>query len=276
LPFNRLSAILLGASALLPSAAEGTPIHGLWVWKSAAVLAPAGAAESLRDFCRTQGIDEVYVAVPASGAAALGPLIALLHRSQIRVEALLSSTDADERGRHRQELLDRVRAIVALHRGHEERFDGIHLDIEPQQRPENKGTGNLAFLPGLAEAFREVRAVASQAHLTVNADIPEKLLKGSLAERRLLLTSLPRLTLMLYELSSPDEEVLRAASRKYLDRAYEGLDDPNLARMAIALRTADYGDRLPAMFQLLDEANRADPHYLGWSRHCYNDVLAER
>jgi hypothetical protein len=81
---------------------------------------------------------------------------------------------------------------------------------------------------------------------------------------------------MLYELSSPDEEVLRAASRKYLDRAYEGLDDPNLARMAIALRTADYGDRLPAMFQLLDEANRADPHYLGWSRHCYNDVLAER
>ena len=37
-----------------------------------------------------------------------------------------------------------------------ERFDGIHLDIEPQQRPENKGPGNLRFLPGLADAYRAV------------------------------------------------------------------------------------------------------------------------
>ena len=34
-----------------------------------------------------------------------------------------------------------------------ERFDGIHLDIEPQQRPENKGSGNLGFLAGLVNAY---------------------------------------------------------------------------------------------------------------------------
>jgi hypothetical protein len=105
------------------------------------------------------------------------------------VEALLSSADADEAGKHRDTLLDHVRGIVQFNQKHSaDRFDGIHLDVEPQQRPENKGAGNLRFLPGLADAYRAVRAVAEPAHLTVNADIQNKLLKGSLAERRLLLS----------------------------------------------------------------------------------------
>ena len=55
--------------------------------------------------------------------------------------------------------------------------------------------------------------------------------------------------------------------------AYQGLTEPNLAKMAIALRTPDYLDLLPQMLQKLDEANRANPHYLGWARHSYNDTL---
>ena len=274
--FNKPGAILLGVLASVPLAAQNAPVHGLWVWKSASVLAPPGAAEKLRDFCRSQGINEVYVALPAGGAAALAHPIAVLHRSHIRVEALLSSTDADERGEHRQKLLDRVRAIVEFNRGSTERFDGIHLDIEPQQRPENKGPGNLAFLAGLVQVYREVRALAEPAQLTVNADIQNKLLKGTLAERRMLLTSLPRLTLMLYELSSANEAELRVTSRKFLDMAYNGLEDRNVARIAVGLRTPDYGDRLPAMLQVLDDENRDDSHYLGWSRHSYNDVLPAR
>jgi hypothetical protein len=261
---------------LPPLAAQDAAIHGLWVWKSASVLAAPGAAEALRDFCRPQGINEVYVALPADGAPPLAHLIAVLHGSHIRVEALLSSTDADERGEHRQKLLNRVRTIVEFNRGRAERFDGIHLDIEPQQRPENKGPGNLAFLPGLVQAYREVRALAGSARLPVNADIPNKLLKGSLAERRMLLTSLPRLTLMLYELSGSDEGQLRGACRKYFDISYEGLDGPNLARMVIALRTADYGEKLPAMLQILDNDFRANPHYAGWARHSYDDVVQGR
>jgi hypothetical protein len=112
--------------------------------------------------------------------------------------------------------------------------------------------------------------------LTVNADIQNKLLKGSLAERRTLLTSVPCLTLMLYELSSADEAELRTASRKFLDMAYAGVNDKNAARMAVGLRTPDYGDRLPAMLRVLDDAYRDNPHYLGWSRHSYNDILPAR
>jgi hypothetical protein len=260
--------------------------HGLWVWKNPPVVDAPQGAEKLRDFCRSQGINEVYVSVSANGDASeegrLAHLIALLHRSNIRVEALLSSENADEPGKHREKLLGRVRAIVQFNRNHSaDRFDGIHLDVEPQQRPENKGAGNLRFLPGLVDAYRAVRALAEPAHLTVNADIQNKLLKGSLAERRLLLSSLPRLTLMLYELSSPSDgesveqkkEKLQAASHKFLDMAYADLPDPNLAKMVIGLRTPDYGELLPRMLNTLDEANRENQRYGGWARHSYNDYL---
>jgi hypothetical protein len=86
---------------------------------------------------------------------------------------------------------------------------------------------------------------------------------------------------MLYELDRPGDgrssaqqiEKLRDASHRFLEMAYEGLDDPKLAQLAVALRTADYGAQLPQMLGLLDQDNRANPHYLGWARHSYNDTL---
>ena len=110
---------------------------------------------------------------------------------------------------------------------------------KPQQRPENKGVGNLQFLPGLVDAYRGVRSLAEPAHLMVNADIQKKLLKGEAAQRKLLLSSLPRLTLMLYELSSPGDreseqkkiEKLQTESQKFLDTAYDGLQSTGLAKM---------------------------------------------
>ena len=131
------------------------------------------------------------------------------------------------------------------------------------------------------EAYSAVLAVAKPARLMVNADIQNKLLKGDLAQRRMLLSSLPRLTLMLYELSSPNDgnsveqktEKLRTASQKFLDMAYEGSSDQNVAKMVIGLRTPDYGELLPAMLKTLDETNRTNPHYAGWARHSYNDAV---
>jgi hypothetical protein len=282
-----LASILCVAYSLSAFPQSGGPtIHGLWVWKSPTVLEAAHAAENLLAFCKSEGINEVYVSISARSEAAeesqLAHLITLLHRSSIRVEALLSSADADEAGKHRNTLLDHVRGIIQFNQKHpSDRFDGIHLDVEPQQRPENKGPGNLRFLPGLADAFREVRALAEPAGMTVNADIQNKLLKGDLSERKLLLSSVPRVTLMMYELSSPGDadsaeqkaEKARKASQKFLDMAYDGLTDRNLAKMAIALRTPDYGDLLPQMLKALDVANRENPHYLGWARHSYNDFL---
>jgi|ERR1700722_11814305 hypothetical protein len=281
--------VLLCASTLEADGEPGAPsgpVHGLWVWKSSAVLEAPRGAEALRDFCRAEHINEVYVSYSAtttpSEETALAHLIGLLHAGKIRAEALLSSADADEPGKHRDKLLDKVSEVERFNQTHPgNRFDGIHLDVEPQQRPENKGSGNLQFLPGLVDAFRAVRALAEPAGMTVNADIQNKLLKGDAGQRKMLLSSVPRVTLMMYELSSPDDgktadqkaEVAEKNSKKFLDMAYDGLNDRGLAKMSIALRTPDYGALLPQMLEKLDESNGANPHYLGWARHSYNDSL---
>lgn len=230
--------------------------HGLWVWNTPTVLAAPNGAETLRDFCRSQGITEVYVSV--SGESNLAALVDMLHGAGIRAEALLSSTDADEPGPHRAKLIDRVREVERLGA-----FDGIHLDIEPQQRAENKGPGNLSYLPDLIDTFRAVRQATK---LPVDVDIQTKVLKAPVEQRLALFTSVSRVTLMLYEQSQPD-------AGRMLDMAYQGLDAQNVATMAIALRTPDYGDRLPQALQAIDDAERGNPHYAGWARHSYNDVV---
>ena len=200
-------------------------------------MADPHGPDTLREFCRIEGINEVYFSFSkVSKDPQLAGLVHTLHKSSIHVEALLSSNDADEPGQHREKLLNELRDVIEFNRSHpKDSFDGIHLDIEPQQRPENKGLGNLNFLPGLVDAYRAARHLIEPAHLTINADIQIKLLKGNLDQRRSLLTSLPRLTLMLYELSSPNdgqspeqkEEKLRQESEKYMDMGYEGLAIPN-------------------------------------------------
>ena len=280
------AAIFFGVLAVPVVSADNSLVHGLWVWKGPTVLEAPRGAEKLRDFCHAQGINEVYISVSERGGplaeAPLAHLIDLLHRANIRVEALLSSENADEPGKHREKLLDHVREVIQFNQQHPtSRFDGIHLDIEPQQRSENKGAGNLRFQPDLVDAYHAVRAAAEPAHLSVNADIQNKLLKGTLAERKMLLTALPRLTLMLYELNSPDDgqspeqkiKKLRSNSQKFLDMAYDGLNERNLAKMVIGLRTPDYLDLLPKMLQSLDDSNLSNPHYQGWARHSYNDTL---
>lgn len=280
---SRLIGLTLIALISLP-ALSATRTHGLWVWKGPAILSDERAAQRLVAFCRDNDINEVYLAISSHGVMMpddrVIEVIGALHRNLIRVEALLSSDDADEAGPHRDKLLREIGDIVQFNRrSPHNRIDGIHLDIEPQQRAENKGSGKLRFLPGLVETYRAARAQAELVGLTLNADIQNKLLKGTLAERRMLLGALPRLTLMMYELSAPGEDEaaqvsqVQRASRKFLDMAYADVDGSTSARMVIGLRSPDYGDELPVMLEALDAANSADPHFLGWARHSYNDQL---
>ena len=287
---SSLLVILLVASCNSAFAAnDAGPVHGLWVWKSPTVLGAPQRAETLTKYCQSAGVNEVYVSISASSFASeeaqLAHLISLMHNANIRVEALLSSTEADEAGKHRGTLLSHVQGIVGFNQKHSaDRFDGIHLDIEPWQRAENKGSGNLQFLSGLVEAYQAVVAMAKPAGMTVNGDIQSKLLKGSLSQRQSLLSSVPRLTLMMYELTSPtdgksaDQKAEQAAttSQKFLAMTYDGVKSSNPAKMAIALRTADYGDLLQQMLQKLDAANRGDAHYLGWAHQSYGDVLQSK
>lgn len=161
----------LGVLLLISICARGRaletqpPVHGLWVWKSASVLGAPQGVPALRQFCQSAGISEIYVSFPARADGGeerqLANLISALHDSRTRVEALISSLDADEPGAPRAKLLAHARAVLQFNERHSgARFDGIHLDIEPQQRAENKGPGNLKFLDGLIAAYRDVAALA--------------------------------------------------------------------------------------------------------------------
>jgi hypothetical protein len=269
----------------LPGCA-GEPVHGLWVWDTFAILQAPGSAERLRDFCKSEHINEVYVSVAGregqSDDTKLADLIALLHRSHIRVEALFGSSSADQPGKPREELLERVSGILEFNQQHRKsRFDGIHLDVEPYQRAENKGVDNRRFLPDLVDTYRAVETIAAPAHMTVNADIPNRLLKGSLSERWILLSALPRLTLMLYDLSNPGDgdsaetqaAKLRTISHRSLDMAYAGVSERHVAKMSIALNAPNYEQLLPMMLKTLDDVHHRNKHYLGWARHSYNSYL---
>jgi hypothetical protein len=277
----------LGAAFPVSHAKPTVLKHGLWVWKGPSILQTQSNVDALRNFCHANHINEVYVSVSQRGemmpTANMLRLVNVLHKANIRVEALLSSENADEGGKHLEKLLGEVQTIVRCNQQNStNRFDGIHLDIEPQQRPENKGPGNLRFLPGLVQAYRAVRNVAEPAGMSVDADIQNKLLKGDAGQRTLLLSALPQFTLMMYELSSPNDgddvakqiATVRDASKKFLDLAYDGLNGQHLAKMVIGLRTPDYEDRLSTMLQALDDSNQSDPHYSGWARHSYNDTLS--
>ncbi len=121
--------------------------------------------------------------------------------------------------------------------------------------------------------------MAEQNQMTVNADIPNKFLKTDAGRRQALMSSLPRLTLMLYELNSPGDgqnaaaqaDKLRQASTRFIDAAYQGLSGTNLAKLAIGLRTADYQQQLPDMLKVVQDTLSANPHFLGWAWHSYND-----
>jgi hypothetical protein len=281
------AALVSSVSSPAASGLDRAAVHGMWVWKADALLHTPQGTRALVAFCRSQNINEVYLSVGEQEVKVddkpIGRLIEQLHGSGIRTEALVSSTTADLGGQPRAKLMQHVRAILRFDELHgDARFDGIHIDVEPQQRAENKGEDNVQFLAGLLDTYHEIRVLAEPRGLTVNADIQGKLLKTDIVQRRALLSSLPRLTLMLYELDgagssrSAEEKAarVREASQKYLALAYQGLNDPGLARIAIGMRTADYGRQLPQMLQALDEANAGNPHYLGSARHSYNDAAS--
>jgi hypothetical protein len=253
-------------------------VHGVWVWRTPILLDLPARGEALRDFCRSNQINEVYLSFTSQNSAApeqqeIEKLIGLLHKSHIRVEALLSGADADQPGKHRDKLMGHVNEVLTFNREHShQRFDGIHLDIEPQ-RQENKGPGNLGFLPDLLDTYHAVLAVAEQNQMTVNADIPIKFLKADVGQRQSLMSSLPRLTLMLYEQGSAAQaDGLRQTSTKFVNMAYQGLNGTNLAKLAIGLRTPDYHQQLPDMLKVVQDTLSANPHFLGWAWHSYNDV----
>ncbi|HXP10837.1 MAG TPA: hypothetical protein VN828_20200, partial [Acidobacteriaceae bacterium] len=58
----RIAISLLAALVYVSTAVAQEPsVHGLWVWKTPIILDLPARGEALRDFCRSQQINEVYL-----------------------------------------------------------------------------------------------------------------------------------------------------------------------------------------------------------------------
>src|SRR6201996_6185101 len=99
--FSLLAAVLTLVPAAMARGQNGQVVHGVWVWRTPILLDLPARGEALRDFCRSHQINEVYLSFTSQNTAQpeqreIAKLIELLHKSHIRVEALLSSADADQ------------------------------------------------------------------------------------------------------------------------------------------------------------------------------------
>ena len=122
-------------------AAQTKPPRALWVWDSSPLLRDARERESFLDFCERHDIGFVWVQIAThavqadrslDGATEWKALLADVHRRGMKLHALDGDPQYTLRARH-ETVLSMVDAVIAYNASAlpAERFDGIHLDIEP-------------------------------------------------------------------------------------------------------------------------------------------------
>lgn len=239
--------------------------HGLWVWRTAHHLERGDAA--LVATCRAASVDEVYLAVDARVLvdARLPLLVTRLHDAGIRVEALMGDATW-----YRTEARPRMHALIDAVGAYDEkapdaaRFDGVHLDIEPHQLRENKGT--RTYLPALAATLREARVRSDGLGLTTAADLPRFAIEDAPELRAAFTAAVPRIFLMLYELRDRSTERLLRAARATADLAFPGGESKGT--LVIGVSVDDYdGAELGSRLAALDAGRPGGAHYGGWAIH---------
>jgi hypothetical protein len=234
----------------------------MWVWSTKSRLGEPTGTETLLGSCRRAGLNEVYLSVGAGALddPRLPALMGALHGAHLRVEALMGEA-AWYRPGNRAAMFATIEAVAAYDRRNPgASFDGIHLDVEPHQLPENRN--NHQFVPVLAEALAEASALAATHHLTSSADLPRFALdEAGPAFAR----AVERPFVMLYQLRDRSPAWLMKASGSVVDHTFQGLDARQAGRIVIGLRVEDYPTDLEAMVGALDLEQRA--RYGGWAIH---------
>jgi hypothetical protein len=181
------SAVLIPLIGLLlfpvAAAAEETRSRRLWVWESGPVLHDPNARGSFLDFCERHGIGAVSIQIGVSGSAGRRRLEnatswkALLqdaHRRGMTVHALHGDPGYALRSQHGV-VLSAVDAVIAYNASvvPAERFDGIHLDIEPYLLAEWKEPRQREqLLVEYVELHERAAERSRAADLAYTADLP--------------------------------------------------------------------------------------------------------
>ncbi len=159
--------------------------QAMWLWDTPAVTSGPDARRRLVQFCRTQGITDLFLQLPYEAERVderwtiswdrerLRPLITELHAAGLIVHAL----DGDPRfslpewhGR----VLATIQSVTEYNRKSlpAARFDGIRYDIEPYLLPGFGGVRRTQILQQYLSIVAASRALAAQAGLVYGVDIP--------------------------------------------------------------------------------------------------------
>ena len=159
--------------------------RAMWLWETPAVTSGPDARRRLVQFCRTEGITDLFLQLPYEAEQLderwtiswdrerLRPLVADLHAAGVTVHAL----DGDPRfglPQWHERVLATIQSITEYNRESRpaKRFDGIRHDIEPYLLPGFGGVRRTQILRQYLSILAATQALAAQAGLVYGVDIP--------------------------------------------------------------------------------------------------------
>jgi len=160
-------------------------LKALWVWNTAEILADPRERARFLGFIEAQGIDRVFLYLPAAegerpeagyipfDGSALAPLLRGLHARGALTYALDGDPDY-VREENRAGILRTIDRVAEHNRTHaaEERFHGVRYDIEPYLLRGFQGPRRGAILADWFTVISTIAGRASTQGLAVGIDIP--------------------------------------------------------------------------------------------------------
>ncbi len=167
--FRFLLSVLLSVTAVM--AGEALPVRAMWVYETPELLRSAAARAELIEFCAPRKITDLFLQAHFGAKAKGGPyeisdavamrgLLREANAHGLRVHALAGDPAHALRENH-ERVLARVEAFAVFNESAapEERFAGLHFDIEPHGLPQWKKASD-AEKAELLTQFVEVNAKA--------------------------------------------------------------------------------------------------------------------
>ena len=261
----------------------------MWVYRTDDLLASKAEQESLLAFCKERRIADLFWQIhhdrsqnyALKNAEATRSFLQAAHGQSIRVHAL-DGDPADTFSRNHERVLAKAEAVVAFNQAGE-RFDGLHLDIEPHALPEWKKLSDIEKAEWLTQLVTIHGRVADRVHgakpaLIYGVDIVFWLGKtnrdGSLAypvtyrgvtkdAGAHLLDLVDKVGVMSYRGSAEGPNGLIAIASRTIEQA-----DHAHGRAYVGVKMADIGGKNETFYgktesQMMTEVNKVDAAFAG-------------
>ncbi len=162
-----------------------SPHRAMWLWETKALLGNDLEQNKLLDFCRKNGITEIFLQLPYEvegknqerkiiwDTSKVKTLLSKLHSAAIKVHAL----DGDPRYALREwheHVIATIQSVIQFNKSvqPDERFDGLRFDNEPYLLPHFAGVQKESILRQYLDLLRISKKIAGSANLEFGVDIP--------------------------------------------------------------------------------------------------------